>query len=104
MRYFKGGPMFWRKTQSILEPDVFDVLSATWVLACNDENHIVTYEGLRYRLGVHAGLEVRALVKKRIDLFRLRIPPSQLENWKNAMREGKRRPVWIAQLPKADQQ
>ena len=87
------------KTHNLLEPDVFDILSAIWVFACNDENAIVTYEGLRYRLALPSSFDIRALVKKRTDLFRMRIPPSQLATWKADMLQRKRLPVWIQNLP-----
>jgi hypothetical protein len=79
----------------MLEPDNFDILSATWILACNDENNILTYEGLRYRLGLAESYPISELVKKRRDLFRLEIPKSQLAEWKEEMARGQRLPVWI---------
>src|SRR5690242_18430489 len=91
-----------RAIQSILEPDVFDILSATWVFACNDENPIVTYEGLKYRLDLPASFDIRALVKKRTDLFRLGIPPSHLSAWKEDMRHDRRLPVWIRNMPEGE--
>lgn len=84
--------------RTLLEPDVFDILSATWVFASNDENSIVTYQGLKYRLDLDPTFDIRALVKKRTDLFRLRIPPSQLAAWKEEMKQNRRLPVWIAAL------
>ena len=83
----------------MLKPDHFDILSATWVLACNDENSIVTYRGLESRLGLSSDFPVRELVKKRRDLFRLGIPPSQLKAWKAEMRQGHQVPVWMQGLP-----
>jgi hypothetical protein len=90
-----------RKTSphDMLEPDNFDILSATWVLSCNDENNIITYEGLIHRLGLPQNFPIRDLVKKRRDLFRLGIPKSQLDDWVGDMKLGKRLPVWIREKP-----
>jgi hypothetical protein len=58
----------------LLEPDVFDILSAVWVFACKDENPIITYEGLRNRLDLDGSFDIRRLVKKRRDIFRPAVP------------------------------
>jgi ATP-dependent DNA ligase len=34
-----------RMKHELLKPDVFDILSATWVFACNDENPIISSDG-----------------------------------------------------------
>jgi hypothetical protein len=93
-----------QNTYDLLEPDVFDILSATWVFACNDENSIITYEGLRYRLALRPSFDIKGLVKKRTDLFRLRIPPGQLTAWKEEMRQRRRLPVWIQAMPRDAQE
>lgn len=83
----------------LLEPDVFDILAATWVFACNDENPLITYQGLRHRLQIDESLDIRALVRKRTDLFRLGAPEFRLREWKADMRQDKRIPIWIRELP-----
>jgi hypothetical protein len=75
-----------------------DLLSAVWILASNDENHLLTFEGVRERLALSAQYDVRTLVLKRRELFRPNAPPGELEEWKNAMRAGSRLPAWIRQL------
>jgi hypothetical protein len=72
-----------------------DLISAVWILASNDENHLVTFEGIRERLGLDASADVRALVLKRRELFRPGAPPGELDSWKVAMRAGSRVPTWI---------
>ncbi len=37
--------------------DDHDLLSAIWVMACNDENPIITFQGLRYRLNLQERLK-----------------------------------------------
>jgi hypothetical protein len=84
-----------RTQHDILKPDVFDMVSATWVFSCNDENPIITYEGLRHRLNVDSSFDVKALVAGRGDLFRLGAPRRRLEEWKEQMRADRQLPSWI---------
>ncbi|HXD32136.1 MAG TPA: hypothetical protein VN643_13520 [Pyrinomonadaceae bacterium] len=34
------------KRTAITGPDELDILSAIWILACNDENPLISYEGI----------------------------------------------------------
>ena len=72
-----------------------DLISAIWILASNNENHLITFEGIRERLGLGAQTDVRALVLKRRELFRPGGPPDELKEWQEAMRAGRRLPTWI---------
>jgi hypothetical protein len=72
-----------------------DLISTVWILASNDENHLITYEGIRERLGLDASFDVRGLVLKRRELFRPGAPPGELEDWQASMRQGSRLPAWI---------
>lgn len=74
----------------------FDLVSAVWIFSCNDENHVITYEGIRERLGLDASFDVRGLILKRRELFRPGAPPDELEEWQSSMRKGSRLPTWIA--------
>jgi hypothetical protein len=87
-----------RRQHDILKPDVFDMLSATWVLSCNDENPIITYEGLRHRLNADSSFDVKALVASRGDLFRRGAPRRRLEAWKEQMRADRHLPSWIREV------
>lgn len=75
--------------------DELDLISAIWILACNDENHLITYEGIRDRLGLDKNFDVMGLVLKRRELFRPGAPPGELDEWKDAMRNGNRLPSWL---------
>lgn len=75
-----------------------DLLSAIWILASNDENHLITYEGIRDRLGLDADFDIRRLIMKRRELFRPGAPPGELEDWQVSMRKGSRLPAWIKQI------
>lgn len=87
-----------REAKKLSDPELFDVLAATWVLACNDDNNFITYEGVIDRLSLSKGFDIRGLIASRRELFRLRMPPRRLERWKTEMRAGRRRPAWIAEI------
>lgn len=72
-----------------------DTVSAIWILACNDENPIITYEGIRSRLGLTPEVDIKALVGTRAELFRHGIPSQRLMRWKQEMRAGKHLPAWM---------
>jgi hypothetical protein len=79
--------------------DKFDVLSALWVLACNDPNSIMSHEGIRYRLKLPSDYDIESLVEERGELFRPEVPPRRLEEWKTAMQlQVSKRPAWIRNL------
>jgi len=52
-----------KMTRSIASDDL-DVLSAIWILASNDENPLITYQGLRFRLDLPVDYEVRECIRK----------------------------------------
>lgn len=78
--------------------DELDILSAIWILASNDENPIVTYEGIKYRLGLPDGYDVKSLIQSRGEMFRRGVPSRRLERWKLEMRANKHLPSWIRDI------
>jgi hypothetical protein len=72
-----------------------DIVSAIWILASNDETSLITYEGIRYRLGLASGFDVRKLVQRRGELFRAGANEKHLEAWKNEMLASRHLPSWI---------
>jgi len=93
-----------KRTQcNLLEAEVFDILSATWVFACNDENSIITYEGIRRRLNLNQSYDIREIIRSRGDLFRRGVGSRRLEAWKQDMRMGKRLPSWIREITEETQ-
>lgn len=72
-----------------------DLVSAVWIFASNDENHLISYEGIRERLGLDSGYDVKGLVLRRRELFRPGAPSGELEEWQASMRKGSRLPTWI---------
>lgn len=79
--------------------DKFDVLSALWVLACNDPISIMSYNGIRYRLKLPADYDIESLIEERGELFRPGVPSRRLEEWKTAMQsQVSKRPAWIRDL------
>ena len=85
--------------RDMLQRDVFDVLSATWVFACNDENPIITYRGIQQRLGLDDSIDIKRLVQTRGELFRRGVPRNRLVAWKADMGQNKHLPNWIRDLP-----
>jgi hypothetical protein len=82
----------------IKEPDVFGILSATWILACNDETEMITYEGIKHRLNLQDDFDIKGLIQCRGELFRKGLPRYRLKEWKEAMLGGRRRPSWILDI------
>jgi len=88
-----------RQNRTIIEePDVFGILSATWVLSCNDESEIMTYEGIRQRLNLPKDFDVKVLIQSRGELFRRGLPSYRMEEWKKEMLAKRRRPSWILDI------
>src|SRR4051794_15724636 len=84
--------------------DDFDILAAIWILSCNDENPLLTYQGISARLNVPDGAYVRELVASRRELFRPGAPHVRLRAWKQRMKAGHGRPSWITDLEDAAEQ
>ena len=88
-----------RQNRAIIEePDVFGILSATWVLACNDESEIMTYEGISQRLNLPKDFDVKVLIQSHGELVRRGLPSYRMEEWKKAMLDKQRRPSWILDI------
>jgi hypothetical protein len=79
-----------------LNSNKYKKLTAIWVLSCNDEPAVMTYESIKQRIGNTNIDEVRNLVKEFPELFQITIPEKHLVNWKNQMRDGQNRSKWIA--------
>lgn len=89
---------------AVIEPDIFAILSATWILASNDENPIITYDGIKHRLGLSKDFEIKNLIQSRGELFRQGVPQSRLIEWKQEMRARRRLPSWIKDLDSREEQ
>lgn len=92
--------------QIVRESDRYDLIAALWIIACNDENPIITYQGLGHRFGFDAdGVEkARKWVAQHPELFRRGIAEWRLEKWKNRMRSADRPlPRWIAEKIQVEQ-
>lgn len=85
----------------LTNPDEFDTLTEIWIMACTDENPIMTYKGIAHRLEKTVE-EVENIVKKRRDLFRPSIPSKRLEAWKRMLIKNIDNdlflPPWIAEI------
>src|SRR5260370_8517406 len=95
----------WRSYELQFRAWMILILSRRSGSASNDENPTITYEGIRYRLGLAPEFDVRGLVRAHGELFRHGIPAKRLEAWKQSMRMGKHLPYWIRDLvPEAQPQ
>jgi hypothetical protein len=56
------------------DPDEFAVLASLWILASNDENSLITYRGIEHRLNLSPAFDLRGLVRRHGELFRLGMP------------------------------
>jgi hypothetical protein len=86
------------KRKGITSVDELDILSAIWIMASNDQNPIMTYEGIRYRLNLPEDFNVKTLIKERGELFRQGIASHRLDLWKADMKSGKHLPSWIRNI------
>lgn len=82
--------------------DPLELLYPIWVMACNDENPIMTYKSITYRLGLPDDYPLLTLVKAHPELFRHGVPAYRLEEWKENMRQGRGIPRWIVDMANHD--
>jgi hypothetical protein len=91
------------KKKKIDISEKLDILSSIWILSCNDENPQITYEGIKYRLGLPDNFDVKALVHSRSELFRKHTTQMLLNSWKVDMLNNKRLPSWIKDVEDKEQ-
>jgi len=68
--------------------DELGILSAVWVLACNDENPLMTYKSVRHRLGLSDDYPLEQLIKSRRELFRQGAPDLRVQDLKTELSKG----------------
>jgi len=78
--------------------DNLDLLSAIWILASNDDNPLISYKGIMYRLDLADEAKLRKIIAARPELFRKGATKHRIEAWKADLRNGKNVPAWISQL------
>jgi hypothetical protein len=91
-------------TNSQPEINEYGILSAVWILASNDENPMMLYGSIRFRLGLPDSSDIETLIKKHGELFRQRCPQIRLDTWKQSMQVEQRRPLWIQEMDKDSQE
>jgi hypothetical protein len=77
----------------------FGLLSAIWILACNDDAALMLYRSIEHRLGSDKTLDLKKLIGKHGELFRKECPESELLKWKQKMLKGVYLPSWIRDIP-----
>lgn len=86
-------------------PDEFAILTATWILASNDENPIMTYKGIIYRLDLPKNYNLKRIVNSRGELFRRGVHEHRLAEWKKKMLTSPQNiPSWIRALGDKEKQ
>lgn len=78
--------------------DDLNIISSIWVMANNDENNIITYQGIIHRLQLPQNYDVKRLIRSHGELFRPGVQKEILEEWKSDMLADKRLPSWIREL------
>jgi hypothetical protein len=84
----------------------FGILTATWILACNDKVPIITYRGVQRKLQLERyPIEaIKSLIESRGELFGKRVPSVYLESWKEQMLAGKQLPTWMLDEGEAERE
>ncbi len=82
----------------LTDVEELDLISAIWIMASNDENHLMTYKSIRYRLGLADDFNVEALIRRRPELFRLGANQNDLDAWKVKMLDDQKLPSWIRKI------
>lgn len=86
-----------------MNKEEYQILTASWIMASNDENNLITYKSIAIRLGKDVS-KVKKIINKHGELFRLGASKSAIDNWKSTMKNGKKRPRWIEELPESEKQ
>jgi len=92
-----------KKQKSITTASDLETLSAIWILACNDDNPQITYNGIKYRLGLDSDFSIKELVSNRPELFIKKTSEKLLNSWKTEMRIGRKLPSWIKGIEITDE-
>jgi hypothetical protein len=75
--------------------DELNIVSSVWILSCNDSYALMTYEEVRYRLGLPDDYDLKGIIRKRGALFRAGVASRRLEELKQEMLAGKNLPDWL---------
>src|SRR5713101_209512 len=78
--------------------DSYAILTATWILACNDDNPLMFYESIQERLNLPETFDIRGIIQRHGELFRLGAPEYRLRDWKEQRRTGAQLPRFISKL------
>ena len=77
--------------------DDFDILTSVWILSCNDENPVISYEGIRYRLNLDKDYDLTGLVENRRELFRTSMPMVRFKLFKDKLKNNWTKYDWLKQ-------
>lgn len=82
--------------------DDYQILTASWIMASNDENNLMTYKSIGKRLDITDIEHIKKLIKSRGELFRLGATKAAIDEWKSQMVEELQRPSWMRELSEAE--
>ncbi len=85
------------KRAAVEQSDDLDVLSAIWILSCNDPIALISYQGIKDRLLLSDEVDVGSLIRGRRELFRP-VSDARLSEWQIDMGKGRNLPTWIASI------
>ena len=74
----------------------YKLATTLWILSCNDTVPQMTIQGILNRTTDFTKEEIESAINKHPELFQRHIPKKQLNNWKELMKKGTKRPKWIA--------
>src|SRR5215203_1922782 len=93
-----------KRVVTLAKADDYDTLAAIWVLACNDDDPIITYRGLIRRLGPDTPYDIddiEVIVASRPELFRRGgVSDNRFDRWKEKMSNKPRQalPSWLRDM------
>jgi len=76
------------KSHDLSNEQLYTVLSACWILSCNDENPIITYRGITHRLNLSESFDVRSFIQEHGELFRQGVSQVRLDALKDDFKRG----------------
>jgi len=81
-------------------PDDLDVISAIWMLSCNDPDTIMTYKGIAHRLALKGWdvERVRHVVQSRAELFSPVVSSRWFKEWQEWIKKEAHYPGWVLEL------
>lgn len=85
-----------------MNKDDYQVLTASWILASNDENNLMTYKSIGKRLDITDIEHIKQLINSHGELFRKGATKESIDEWKSNMLDDIQKPSWMRELTKVE--